>query len=327
MDRLKIRHLAVRDERERLAGIVSARDLLAPARRRGHRSRRSHQASREHARRWRSAWATLPAVARALVRGGHRRAPRRRHRQRGTSRHDAARRRSWPRSRCATTAAARRPAPTRCWCWAPAGAARACSPPTRTTPSSSRDGDPDGAGGPLVRRPRRRASPTRSTPPASPIARAASWRRTRPGAARSPPGSDRIEHWVERARPRGPAQRRHLLRPAAGARRPGAGRRRSSTTPSPRPPADRPSPSCSASSSSTGRAPSPCSAAFGPTAGRIDLKLHGLFPIVTAARTLAIRHDIRRRSTTRRLEGLIERGVGNAEEMQASSPPTACSSR
>ncbi len=44
--------------------------------------------------------------------------------------------------------------------------------------------------------------------------------------------------------------------------------------------------------------------------GRIDLKLHGLFPIVTAARALAIRHDIRRRSTRQRLEGLAERGLG-----------------
>jgi CBS domain-containing protein len=49
--------------------------------------------------------------------------------------------------------------------------------------------------------------------------------------------------------------------------------------------------------------------------GRIDLKLHGLFPVVTAARALAIRHDIRRRSTRERLEGLIERGLGNPAEI------------
>ncbi|MEW9837685.1 DUF294 nucleotidyltransferase-like domain-containing protein [Mesorhizobium marinum] len=49
--------------------------------------------------------------------------------------------------------------------------------------------------------------------------------------------------------------------------------------------------------------------------GRIDLKFHGLFPIVTAARTAAIRHGIRRRSTRRRLGGLAERGLGNAEEL------------
>jgi CBS domain-containing protein len=50
-------------------------------------------------------------------------------------------------------------------------------------------------------------------------------------------------------------------------------------------------------------------------AGRIDLKLHGLFPVVTAARALAIRHDIRRRSTEGRLEGLVERGIGNDDEI------------
>ncbi len=49
--------------------------------------------------------------------------------------------------------------------------------------------------------------------------------------------------------------------------------------------------------------------------GRIDLKLHGLFPIVAAARVLAIRHDIRRRSTRHRLEGLAERGLGNVGEI------------
>jgi CBS domain-containing protein len=49
--------------------------------------------------------------------------------------------------------------------------------------------------------------------------------------------------------------------------------------------------------------------------GRLDLKLHGLFPIVAAARTAAIRHGIRRRSTRRRLGGLVERGLGNAGEL------------
>lgn len=48
---------------------------------------------------------------------------------------------------------------------------------------------------------------------------------------------------------------------------------------------------------------------------RIDLKLHGLFPVVTAARALAIRHDIRRRSTRQRLEGLAQRGLGNLDEI------------
>jgi CBS domain-containing protein len=51
------------------------------------------------------------------------------------------------------------------------------------------------------------------------------------------------------------------------------------------------------------------------TDGRIDLKRFGLFPIVTAARALAIRHDVRRHSTRGRLEGLAARGIGNVDEI------------
>jgi DNA polymerase-3 subunit epsilon/CBS domain-containing protein len=52
-------------------------------------------------------------------------------------------------------------------------------------------------------------------------------------------------------------------------------------------------------------------------AGRIDLKKFGLFPIVSAARTLAIRHDIRERGTRERLEGLIAKGIGGEADMRA----------
>ena len=51
--------------------------------------------------------------------------------------------------------------------------------------------------------------------------------------------------------------------------------------------------------------------------GRIDLKLHGLFPVVAMARTLAIRHGIRARSTRDRLEGLIGLDIGGDEDMTA----------
>ena len=44
--------------------------------------------------------------------------------------------------------------------------------------------------------------------------------------------------------------------------------------------------------------------------GRIDLKKYGLFPIVAAARTLAIRHDVRARGTKGRLQGLLDLGIG-----------------
>ncbi len=51
--------------------------------------------------------------------------------------------------------------------------------------------------------------------------------------------------------------------------------------------------------------------------GRIDLKKFGLFPIVSGARTLAIRHDVRGRSTRERLDGLIARGVGAEADLRA----------
>lgn len=51
--------------------------------------------------------------------------------------------------------------------------------------------------------------------------------------------------------------------------------------------------------------------------GRLDLKKHGLFPIVATARTLAIRHGIRERSTRARLENLLALDVGGDRDMQA----------
>lgn len=44
---------------------------------------------------------------------------------------------------------------------------------------------------------------------------------------------------------------------------------------------------------------------------RIDLKRYALFPLVSAARALSIRHNIRARSTRERLEGLLERQIGS----------------
>jgi CBS domain-containing protein len=49
--------------------------------------------------------------------------------------------------------------------------------------------------------------------------------------------------------------------------------------------------------------------------GRVDLKAAGVFPVVAAARAMAIRHGIMRRSTAGRLRGLVEQGIGNAEEL------------
>jgi signal-transduction protein with cAMP-binding, CBS, and nucleotidyltransferase domain len=45
--------------------------------------------------------------------------------------------------------------------------------------------------------------------------------------------------------------------------------------------------------------------------------MHGLFPVVAMARTLAIRHGIRARSTRERLEGLIGLDIGGDQDMTA----------
>jgi DNA polymerase-3 subunit epsilon/CBS domain-containing protein len=49
--------------------------------------------------------------------------------------------------------------------------------------------------------------------------------------------------------------------------------------------------------------------------GRVDLKIGGLFPVVAAARCLAMRHDIRERSTRERLAALRARQIGSAEDI------------
>jgi DNA polymerase-3 subunit epsilon/CBS domain-containing protein len=47
--------------------------------------------------------------------------------------------------------------------------------------------------------------------------------------------------------------------------------------------------------------------------GRVDLKKGGLLPLFTAARVLAIRHDVRERSTPARLTGVARKGVSAVE--------------
>ncbi len=48
--------------------------------------------------------------------------------------------------------------------------------------------------------------------------------------------------------------------------------------------------------------------------GRVDLKMHGLFPLVAGARVLAIKHGIRARATSERLLGLIDLHLVDAGE-------------
>jgi DNA polymerase-3 subunit epsilon/CBS domain-containing protein len=56
---------------------------------------------------------------------------------------------------------------------------------------------------------------------------------------------------------------------------------------------------------------------FNTDRARIDLKKAGLFAIVTAARTLAIRHHVVERSTRLRLAGMAARGRGGAADLDA----------
>lgn len=51
--------------------------------------------------------------------------------------------------------------------------------------------------------------------------------------------------------------------------------------------------------------------------GRFDIKMHILFPVASAARTLAIRHGVTQRSTRQRLDGLMALGLGNDSDIAA----------
>jgi DNA polymerase-3 subunit epsilon/CBS domain-containing protein len=51
--------------------------------------------------------------------------------------------------------------------------------------------------------------------------------------------------------------------------------------------------------------------------GRTDLKMGGLMPLFTSARVLAIRHDVRVRSTPERFRGVAAAGVGAQADIEA----------
>ena len=50
--------------------------------------------------------------------------------------------------------------------------------------------------------------------------------------------------------------------------------------------------------------------------GRVDLKKGGLMPVFTGARVLSIRHGVRARSTPDRLRAVVAKGVGSAQEVE-----------
>jgi DNA polymerase-3 subunit epsilon/CBS domain-containing protein len=53
------------------------------------------------------------------------------------------------------------------------------------------------------------------------------------------------------------------------------------------------------------------------TKGRTDLKKGGLLPLVTAARVLSIRHNVRTRSTVERFHGVAAGGIGSPADIEA----------
>ena len=207
-----------RHRRRRHSGrrTVGARPV-AVARRRGGCARRRDRRSRGRA----CARPRLgeAAACRGLAAG--RRRCRARHRRRHLARArraDAAGRGAGGTPHAGGRARARRPVLMRSPCSVRPAAAKACSRWTRTMRWCSRDGEPDGSRGPMVRDARQATSPTSCTRSACPIARAASWRATRNGAARSRPGATRIADWIGALAAAGSAFGRYLLRSARRAR-------------------------------------------------------------------------------------------------------------
>jgi CBS domain-containing protein len=311
MDRLKIRHLAVRDERERLAGVISARDLL--------HLRAGAAIGLDDAigfavsaQAMAQAWATLPAVVHMLaveeldarlicgVVSEEIRVMTRRAAELAEIAMNEAGRGSPP---CAYALMV----------LGSGGRGESLLAPDQDNAIVFERGEPDGPEDRWFAELGTRVSDTLNAAgipycTGGVMARNPAWR----GSVSS--WGDRIGHWVERARGD------DLLnvdiffdqRPVHGELSLGANLFDHAFAAA----AGKP-PFAKLLGEQLFERPSPFTLLGGirTDGGRIDLKLHGLFPVVTAARALAIRHDIRRRSTRERLEGLIERGLGNPEEI------------
>ena len=311
MDRLKLRHLAVRDESERLAGVISARDLL---RLRAGAAFRLDDAigAASSAQEMAKAWSTLPSVARSLV---------------GESL-DARliagivseEIRIMTRRAAELAQAAMRdaglgapPCPYALMVLGSGGRGESLLAPDQDNAIVFQDGEPDGREDRWFAELGSRIADILNTAgipycTGGVMARNSAWR----GSLAT--WKHRIDGWV------GSAGGDDLLnvdiffdqRPVYGDLQLGAELFDHAYAVAGRNP---PFAKLMGEKLFSGQSPFTLLGGVRTTEGRIDLKLHGLFPIVTAARSLAIRHDIRRRSTSDRLEGLIERGLGNAEEI------------
>ena len=311
MDRLNIRHLAVRDERERLAGIISARDLLKL---RAGAAIKLDDAigAAESAAEMAQAWATLPAVARRLVGEGL----------------DARliagvvseeirvmTRRAAELAEVTMLRDRFGPPPSRyaLMVLGSGGRGESLLAPDQDNAIVFAEGEPGSSQDRWFAELGRRIADTLDASgipycKGGIMAREPAWR----GSLSH--WKQRIDEWVLRSRAE------DLLnvdiffdqRPVHGDLELGAALFDHSYAAA----ADRP-PFAKLIGEKLFARPSPFTflGAIQTVEGRIDLKLHGLFPIVTATRALAIRHDIRKRSTKGRLEKIARRGLGNADEL------------
>jgi len=311
MDRLKLRHLAVRDESERLAGVISARDLL---RLRAGAAFRLDDAigAATSAEAMAQAWSTLPSVARSLV--GENLDPRL---IAGIVSEEI---RIMTRRAAELAQASMRhaglgapPCPYALMVLGSGGRGESLLAPDQDNAIVFQDGQPDGPEDRWFAELGSRIADilnTASIPycTGGVMARNAAWR----GSLAT--WKHRIDGWI------GSAGGDDLLnvdiffdqRPVYGELQLGAELFDQAYAVAGRNPAFA---KLMGEKLFAGQSPFTLLGGVRTTDGRIDLKLHGLLPIVTAARTLAIRHDIRRRATSDRLQGLIERGLGNAEEI------------
>lgn len=311
MDRLKIRHLAVRDENERLAGVISARDLL--------RLRAGAAISLDdaiggaaNAQEMARAWSTLPAVARSLVAeeldarivAGVVSEEIRIMTRRAAELAEGA---------MAAEGFGEPPSAYALMVLGSGGRGESLLAADQDNAIVFAAGEPDGPEDRWFAELGRRVADTLDAAgipycTGGVMARNAPWR----GSIAT--WQERIDHWVGRS------TAEDLLnvdiffdqRPVHGDLALGA---------------DLFERACAAGSANVAFAKLLGETLFSPASpftmlggirtgnGRIDLKLHGLFPIVGAARALAIRHGIRRRSTRGRLEGLIAGKLGNVDEI------------
>ncbi|MEQ1943238.1 DUF294 nucleotidyltransferase-like domain-containing protein [Mesorhizobium sp. VNQ89] len=311
MDRLKLRHLAVRDEHERLAGVISARDLL--------RLRASAAISLDdaigaarNAAEMAQAWASVPAVARTLlaekldanlvsgvvseeIRVMTRRAA------------------EMAEGAMQEAGSGSPPCPYALLVLGSGGRGESLLAPDQDNAIVFAEGEPDGANDRWFAELGARISDTLDVAgipycKGGVMAKNAEWR----GSMAT--WKERIGHWVKRA---DGADLLNVdiffdLRPVHGELSLGTDLFDHAFAAA----AENP-PFAKLMGEKLFGLPSPFGMLGGlhTEQGRIDLKLHGLFPIVTAARTIAIRRHIVRRSTRQRLEGVTELGLGNAGEI------------